>query len=127
LDRDPPKRRAPSFVMRLWDFAQVATGIVVIASLGMVMGNGVLKQKYMLDEEKRRLDKENEKLQVEIRMLERDLTRLRNNPRAIEKAAKSKLGMARHDETIYLFGEGLSSSAGRRANEIAASGSNRKR
>lgn len=105
----------------------MATGIVIIASLGMVTGNGVLKQKYLLDEEKGRLEKENEKLQVEIRMLERDLTWLRDNPQAIEKAAKSKLGMALKDETIYLFEAGLSSAAGRRTNEATPSGGNKKR
>ncbi len=124
-EKNPPSDS--SLLLRLWEFVKVATGILVIASLGMVMGNGVLKQKHLLEEEKSRLEKENERLFVEIRMMERDLTLLGGNPQAIEKAAKSKLGMARQDETIYIFESSLASSPNRRSSSPTSAVMSKKR
>lgn len=67
------------------------------------MGEKSLNDKYQLEEKKLSLVKENERLASEIRSLERSLTMLRSDSRTIEKVAKRKLGMARPDETVYVF------------------------
>lgn len=127
MEREKTPPSDSSLLLRLWEFVKIATGILVIASLGMVTGNGVLKQKHLLEEGKSRLEKENERLFVEIRMMERDLTLLGENPQAIEKAAKGKLGMARQDETIYIFESGLASSPNRRSNPSTSAVMSKKR
>lgn len=71
------------------------------------MGEQSLIQKQKLEEKKAVLQRENQSLGVEIKTLERRVTLLRSDAKTIEKAAKRKLGMARSDETIYLFEKGL--------------------
>ena len=49
------------------------------------------------------LKQENEGMEKEIRQLEQKISRLRSDPKTVEKVAKRKLGMVRQDETIYIF------------------------
>lgn len=49
------------------------------------------------------LKQENEGMEKEIRQLEQKISKLRSDPKTVEKVAKSKLGMVRQDETIYIF------------------------
>ena len=50
-----------------------------------------------------RLKQENEGIEKEIRQLEQKISKLRSDPKTVEKVAKRKLGMVRQDETIYIF------------------------
>lgn len=76
---------------------------MVLISVGLLMGEKGLAQRKMLDEKRASLQKENENLTTENGLLERKARLLRTDSRAIERAAKCKLGMARSDEMIYLF------------------------
>jgi cell division protein FtsB len=49
------------------------------------------------------LKQENEGMEKEIRQLEQKISKLRSDPKTVEKVAKRKLGMVRQDETIYIF------------------------
>ena len=49
------------------------------------------------------LKQENEGIEKEIRQLEQKNSKLRSDPKGVEKVAKRKLGMVRQDETIYIF------------------------
>ena len=49
------------------------------------------------------LKQENEGIEKEIRQLEQKNSKLRSDPKTVEKVAKRKLGMVRQDETIYIF------------------------
>lgn len=49
------------------------------------------------------LKQENEAIEKEIRQLEQKISKLRSDPKTVEKVAKRKLGMVRQDETIYIF------------------------
>lgn len=49
------------------------------------------------------LKQENEGIEKEIRQLEQKISKLRSDPKTVEKVAKRKLGMVRQDETIYIF------------------------
>jgi len=115
---DPEKQenspRSP-FVLRCWEFTKVILAAMGIAALGMVAAAGALGQKQLLEVKKHSLERENERLRQGIKILERELTALRENPRAVEKAAVSKLGMARPDEKVYLFESNFSSNGNQRA------------
>ncbi len=92
-------------------FLERAVGIVqlivfsfILASVGVFLGEKGLVHKHRLEAKKASLAKENERLTREIKTLERRITLLRADPATIERAAKRKLGMARPDETVYVFG-----------------------
>ena len=87
---------------------KIAIIIGAVASLGLLIGGNGLTQKHKQEEKKSLLQKENERLHLEIKSLEREVTLLRENPKTIEKVAKRKLGMARPDETVYIFEPGFS-------------------
>lgn len=48
-------------------------------------------------------NKRNAELRREVLELRSRVYRLQNNPRALEKAARNKLGLARPGEEIYIF------------------------
>jgi len=83
-----------------------------VAAFGILAGENSLSQKSKLVEKRALLQKENQNLAVEIRSLERKVTLLRADPKTIQKVAKKKLGMARPDETVYIFDTVQRSSAG---------------
>ncbi|MFC1833159.1 septum formation initiator family protein [Thermodesulfobacteriota bacterium] len=81
---------------------------LVIILVGMVtaiglMGEKGFNQKGRIEDKKELLTEENGRLAMEIRSLERHITLLRSDTRAIGRAAKHKLGMARPDEMVYVF------------------------
>ncbi|MFH0825462.1 MAG: septum formation initiator family protein [Pseudomonadota bacterium] len=84
-------------------FGPLSILLLALASGGLLVGEKGLARKEELEEKRMVLLKENAGLVEEIRGLERKITLLRTDLRAIEKAAKNKLGMARQDETVYLF------------------------
>ncbi|MFH1117590.1 MAG: septum formation initiator family protein [Pseudomonadota bacterium] len=77
--------------------------VSAVASAGILMGEKGLSRKRDLERNRLLLMSENEQLAAEIKSLEREVTLLGSDPKTIEKAAKRKLGMARPDETVYLF------------------------
>ena len=84
-------------------YLKVILLVAAVASLGILMGEKGLIQKRELEQKRLLLQAENEHLAGEIKSLEREVTLLRSDPKTIEKAAKRKLGMARPDETVYIF------------------------
>lgn len=68
------------------------------------MGEKSLTQRRNLAEKKRFVTAENLKLARQIRSLEREVMLLRADAKTVERVAKRKLGMARPDETVYIFG-----------------------
>jgi len=78
---------------------------IVLISVGLLMGEKGLAQRQILEEKRACLQKENDNLTTENSLLERKARLLRTDSRAIERAAKCKLGMARQDEVIYLFND----------------------
>lgn len=84
-----------------------------VAFIGILVGGHGLTQKKNQEAKRAILQRENANLQTEIKSLEREVTLLREHPRTIEKAAKRKLGMARPEETVYIFESGLASTGSR--------------
>jgi cell division protein FtsB len=83
---------------------------VTISTIGIWTGQKSLAWKYELEEKLIFLQRENERLASDIKVLERSLTLVRSDPKTIEKVAKHKLGVARPDETVYVFRRGDSPS-----------------
>jgi cell division protein FtsB len=83
---------------------------LVVAAVGILMGEQGMTQKQKLEEKMSLLQKENERLAGEIKSLERRVTLLRSDAKTIEKVAKRKLGMVRPDETVYILEQHDSSS-----------------
>ncbi|MGO9570112.1 MAG: FtsB family cell division protein [Desulfomonilaceae bacterium] len=80
--------------------------VVLLAALvlvGIWVGEKSLTQKAGLEDKKSSIRKENNKLALEIKELERQVTLMRADSSTIENVAKRKLGMARPDETVYIF------------------------
>ena len=77
---------------------------LALLTVGALMGEKGKHQREDLLKKKTELQEKNERLAVEIRSLERQVTLLRADPRMIERVAKRTLGMARSDETVFVFG-----------------------
>ncbi|MDQ7782198.1 MAG: septum formation initiator family protein [Desulfomonilaceae bacterium] len=84
-------------------YGKVVLLVSTVAALGILMGQKGVIHKRELEQKRLLLYTENEKLTNEIKSLEREVTLLRSDPKTIEKVAKRKLGMARPDETVYIF------------------------
>jgi cell division protein FtsB len=91
------------FLGRVVAYMQILLLFVAVASVGVFIGGKGLTQKRKLEDKRSSLQKENEQLVTEIKSLERQVTLLRSDVKTIEKVAKRKLGMARPDETVYVF------------------------
>jgi len=85
-------------------YAQITITIIVAVCVGVLISERGLTERQKLEEKKASLEKENDRLLGEIKHLEHKITLLREDPKIIEKVAKRKLGMARPEETIYIFG-----------------------
>jgi len=97
---------------RIVKYTKFTVFFAAVAALGILAGENSLSQKSKLVEKRTLLQKENQNLAGEIRSLERKVTLLRADPKTIQKVAKKKLGMARPDETVYIFDTMQRSSAG---------------
>jgi cell division protein FtsB len=84
-------------------YAQITITIIVAVCVGVLISERGLTERQKLEEKKASLEKENDRLLGEITHLEHKITLLRDDPKIIEKVAKRKLGMARPEETIYIF------------------------
>ncbi len=85
-------------------YLQIPLIIALLIAAGVLMGEKSLTQRGKLTDKKGLMIAENRKLTHEIQSLEQMVMSLRSDPKTIERAAKRKLGMARPDETVYIFG-----------------------
>ncbi len=77
--------------------------ILCLSLMGSFLNENGMIALSELEAKKASLSKENSELSVEIESLERMVGKLRTDPKSVELAANRKLGMIRHDETIYVF------------------------
>jgi cell division protein FtsB len=59
-----------------------------------------------LDRELTQVETENEELRRDVARLRVEVADLRDNPAAVERIARSKLGLLRKSEVVYQFGKG---------------------
>ena len=91
-------------MQRAVKYLQISVIVVVLISAGVLMGEKSLNQRRKLAEKKRFVTAENLELARQIKSLEQGVMSLRSDPKTIERVAKRKLGMARPDEMVYIFG-----------------------
>ncbi len=84
-------------------YLRIVMLLVALVMVGMLVGGKSLTLKAGLEQKKSSIRKENRKLALEIKDLERQVTLMRSDPHTIEMVVKRKLGMARPDETVYIF------------------------
>ncbi|HMK33576.1 MAG TPA: septum formation initiator family protein [Desulfomonilaceae bacterium] len=108
---------------RVVKYLEFALLFIAVSAVGILMGEQTLIQKQKLEEKKYLLEAENKNLVGAIKGLERKVTLMRSDQKTIEKVAKRKLGMAKPDETVYMFEPG-SSSASRALNPEYGLGKN---
>lgn len=77
--------------------------ILILSLLGSFLNESGMIALGELEGKKASLSRENQELAVDIDSLERMVAKLRTDSRTVELAANRKLGMIRHDETVYVF------------------------
>ncbi len=82
--------------------------VVALLLLAGVLAVGVwylplIQQNERMQRENLRLEQELQKEREKSRQLQADIDVLRNDPRAVERETREKLGYARTDETIIRF------------------------
>lgn len=87
-------------------YAEIAVLFAILVSASFLIVEKGLAHMRALQEKKAFLEREHDELGADVRSLERRLQSLRADPRAVEKMAKCKLGMARPDEVVYIFDRG---------------------
>ncbi|RMD88237.1 MAG: septum formation initiator family protein [Candidatus Dadabacteria bacterium] len=83
--------------------ALVVLSIGLLATAHFIAGKEGLQKLELLRDalEKRRAY--NAKLKKDVMKLRREIYNIQNDPRALEKVARERLGMARPNELIFLF------------------------
>jgi cell division protein FtsB len=84
-------------------YAQFVITIIVAVSVGVLITEKGLTERQKLEEKRDFFEHENERLIGEIKTLEHKIELLRDNAKTIERVAERKLGMARPEDTIYVF------------------------
>jgi len=84
-------------------YLEILVLLTIVASASFLIVEKGLVHKRTLQEKKAFLEREYDELSRDVRALERRLRSLRADSGAVEKVAKCKLGMARPDETVYIF------------------------
>jgi cell division protein FtsB len=87
-------------------YVEIVVLLAILASASFLIAEKGLSHKRALQEKKAFLEREHDELSGDVRALERRLQSLRADPKAVEKVAKCKLGMARPDEVVYIFDRG---------------------
>ncbi len=81
--------------------AVVAAGLAVASATG----EGRLPRYAKLRQDTRALDEKNARIAADNRRLTAEIRALREDPRAVERAAREDLGMVARDEVVYTFEE----------------------
>ena len=84
-------------------YVRLLVVLLVLLTIGIFMGEKGKHRRENLLSKKATLQERNERLSSEIRAIEQQVTLLRTDPRMIERVAKRTLGMARPNETVYIF------------------------
>jgi cell division protein FtsB len=94
----PAVRPASYFLLSLV-FSALLFALFFVGDRGFLQVRRQRAQLRAAQDEVARLDAENRKLEVEV-------TALKNDPRALEKIAREKLGLARPDEVVVILPDG---------------------
>lgn len=89
-------------VQRILPLAVLGTALVAVPV--MVLAPTGLARLRTLRAERDRADQEVSRLTADIQALRAEAQRAKNDPRAIERAARDGLGLLRKTEVVFVFG-----------------------
>jgi cell division protein FtsB len=84
-------------------YVRLIVVLLVLLTVGIFMSEKGKHRREFLLKKKTTLQEKNKCLSTEIRVMENQVMLLRTDPRMIERVAKRTLGMARPNETVYIF------------------------
>jgi cell division protein FtsB len=90
------ERLLPAFILGI---ACVAVPLLILKPEG-------LPRMRSLESELAQVEAENQVLRRDVARLRVDVADLRDNPAAVERIARSKLGLMRKSEVVFQFGKG---------------------
>jgi cell division protein FtsB len=90
------ERLLPAFILGI---ACVAVPLLILKPEG-------LPRMRALESELAQVEVENQELRRDVTKLRLDVADLRDNPAAVERIARSKLGLMRKSEVVFQFGKG---------------------
>ncbi len=90
------ERLLPAFILGI---ACVAVPLLILKPEG-------LPRMRALESELAQVEVENQELRRDVARLRVDVADLRDNPAAVERIARSKLGLMRKSEVVFQFGKG---------------------
>lgn len=90
------ERLLPAFILGI---ACVAVPLLILKPEG-------LPRMRALESELAQVEIENQELRRDVTKLRLDVADLRDNPAAVERIARSKLGLMRKSEVVFQFGKG---------------------
>jgi len=99
-----PTRRRP----RRWLQRFLPLGLLITALVGaplMIFSREGMPRLEAVEQELGTVEHENEELRREIEMLRARVTRLRDDPAAVEQLARDELGLIRQSEVVFQFPE----------------------
>lgn len=80
-------------------------GVAFVSVPLLVLKPEGLPRMRQLERELAQVDAENQELRRDVAKLRVDVTELRDNPDAVERIARSKLGLLRKSEVVFQFGK----------------------
>jgi len=83
---------------KAWLWPVLLGAVLILCSLALYRGMHTYHQAH---QELSQVQATNQRLEEENRALYQEVLRLRNDPRAVERAARREMGLARQDEVIY--------------------------
>ncbi len=81
-------------------------GVAFVAVPLLILKPEGLPRMRALERELAQVEAENQELRRDVARLRVDVTELRDNPVAVERIARSKLGLLRKSEVVVQFGKG---------------------
>ncbi len=88
--------------------------IAVMLLFFTVTGNHGVLQLKKINNELEAYQRKNDQLESEIREVKMHISQLQHDNSALEKIAREELGMARRNETVYIFSNTKNGETGRR-------------
>ncbi|HQY61864.1 MAG: septum formation initiator family protein [Myxococcales bacterium] len=81
-------------------------GVAFVSVPLLILKPEGLPRMRSLDRELTQVEAENQELRRDVARLRIEVAELRDNPAAVERIARSKLGLLRKSEVVYQFGKG---------------------
>lgn len=91
------------FAQRVLPLAVLAVAAISVPV--MMLSPTGLPRLRNLEEERRRADEEISRLGSQINALRAEVTRIKSDPAAVERAARDELGLVRTTEVVFQFSE----------------------